>query len=497
MGCKDKSACSRVSSTIINGVDTLHDPSVAKELQKSLKNLHVVLEEATELLASLDFDAAIAALSSFRGKDEKFLKKLVKKIKEAQKVAGLAFFAESKAKVLILLDKRLKLALSIVQIGFSCTQVRQIRRVGVRLTAQFHDLNFVTDDTQEVYTDPDGAVPSDPVTDVKAEVSNQRLIVKWDSSGRPEGTKYEIKYHDTKHLTVICDGSSVALGSQRVQPWKNYSIQVRAINSAGASQWSYPPVYIRMNEGAPSCPSCLIVESITSSSLMISAENPPKEQCVTYVIVEKCIKASDDILQWVSEEHEINDGNDYVIRGLNFSTEYMIRVRYRNRFDVSQPSAPIAVRIEDMVPNQPTDFELIPRTLFSRSPKIQFRPPSVNCGAVRKYEIKITERISDSELTVFKSDLQGDQEPDGDSGLLSLPLAEMPFNIRDPTKSYDMVVSAVAKKVTAKGTGHLKIPAAEGSGSLEPTVLVVGPTMLAMKVDKPSFSMEFTDSDVY
>ena len=228
----------------INGVDTLHDPSVAKELQKSLKNLHVVLEEATELLASLDFDAAIAALSSFRGKDEKFLKKLVKKIKEAQKVAGLAFFAESKAKVLILLDKRLKLALSIVQIGFSCTQVRQIRRVGVRLTAQFHDLNFVTDDTQEVYTDPDGAVPSDPITNVKAEVSNQRLIVKWDSSGRPEGTKYEIKYHDTKHLTVICDGSSVALGSQRVQPWKNYSIQVRAINSAGASQWSYPPVYI-------------------------------------------------------------------------------------------------------------------------------------------------------------------------------------------------------------------------------------------------------------
>lgn len=164
---------------------------------------------------------------------------------------------------------------------------------------------------------------------------------------------------------------------------------------------------------------------------------------------------------------------------------------------VSQVHQSAAVRIEDMVPNQPTDFELIPRTLFSRSPKIQFRPPSVNCGAVRKYEIKITERISDSELTVFKSDLQGDQEPDGDSGLLSLPLAEMPFNIRDPTKSYDMVVSAVAKKVTAKGTGHLKIPAAEGSGSLEPTVLLVGPTMLAMKVDKPSFSMEFTDSDVY
>jgi hypothetical protein len=481
----------------INQVDTLQDPSVAKELHKSLNNLHVIMNEATELLASLNFEEAMAALKSFEGsKDEKFLKRLRRKLKEAKEVGELIFMAESKANILILLDKRLKLALSIVQIGFSCTQVRQIRRIGVRLTAEFHDLNFMTDDTQEVYTDPGGDVPSDSVTNVEAKVSSQRLIIKWDSSGRPEGTKYEIKYHDTKHLTVICDGSPVALGSQRVQPWKNYSIQVRAVNSAGASPWSYPPVYVRMNEGAPSCPSFLIVDMITSRSFMVSAEKPPKEQCVTHVIVEKCKKWSDnDILQWHSEEHEVNDDNNYVIRGLTFTMGYLIRIRYRNRFDVSQPSAPVAVRIEDMLPNQPTDFELIPRTIFSRSPKIQFRPPSVNRGAVHKYEIEITESISKSK--VFMSEIQGDTEPEGESGLLSLPLVDMPFNIRDPSTSYDMIVRAVAKKGKTTGTGRLVIPATEELGNLEPRVHVVGPTVLPLKVDKPSFSTEFTDSDVY
>ena len=366
----------------INQVDTIQDPSVAKELQKSLKNLHVILEEAVESLASLNFEEAKAALKSFEGKDEKFLKRIIKKLKLAKELAGLAFMAEDKVKVLVLLDKRLKLALFIVQIGFSCTQVRQIRCVGVRLTAEFHDLNFVTDDTQEVYTDPYGIVPSEAVTNVKAEVNSQRLIVKWDSTGdRPEGTKYEIKYHDTKHLTVICDGSPVALGSQRIQPWKNYSIQVRAVNSVGASPWSYPPVYVRMNEGAPCIPSFLLVESLTRTSLKVSTENPPKEQGVTHIIVEKCKKGCDsDVMQWDSEEHKVNDSDDYMIHGLDFTMDYLIRVRYRNRFDVSQPSAPVAVRIEDMLPNEPTDLKLIPYTLFSRIPEIQFKPPSESWG---------------------------------------------------------------------------------------------------------------------
>lgn len=398
-----------------------------------------------------------------------------------------------------MLDKRLKLALFIVQIGFSCTQVRQIRRVGVRLTAEFHDLNFVTDDTQEVYTDPYGIVPSDSVTNVKAEVSSQRLIVKWDSTGdKPEGTKYEIKYHDTKHLTVICDGSPVALGSQRIQPWKNYSIQVRAVNSAGASPWSYPPVYVRMSEGAPSIPSFLLVESITRTLLKVSTENPPKEQGVTHIIVEKCKKGCEsDIMQWDNEEHKVNDGDDCMIHGLDFTTDYLIRVRYRNQFDVSQPSAPVAVRIEDMLPNEPTDLKLIPYTLFSRTPVIQFKPPSVNRGAVDQYEIEIIETSSNS--AIFSGTVDGNQEPDKQSGLLSHPLRNTTINVRDPTKNYKMVVRAVAKKGKVVGTGCLEFPAAEGSSNVGPRVHFVDPTELVLKVNKPSFSTEFTDleTDVY
>lgn len=479
----------------INKVDTVHDPSVARELQTSLKNLEVILNEAIEALASLNFKEAMKALKSFEGKDEKFLKRIIKKLKQAKEVAELAFAAESKEKVLILLDKRLKLALFIVQIGFSCTQVRQVRRIGVRLTADFHDLNFVTDDTQEVYTDPYGVVPADSVTNVKAEVSSQRLIVKWDSSDSPEGTKYEIKYHDTKHLTVICNGSPVALGSQRIQPWKNYAIQIRAVNNAGASPWSYPPVYVRMNQGAPNSPSFLIVESITKTSLMVSTEKPPKEQSVTHIIVEYCKiekkEGDSDIMQWQNVECDINDKDDYMIHGLESTTEYFIRVRYRNQFDVSEPSAPVAVKIEDMLPSEPTDLKLV---RFSRPPKIQFKPPSVNRGAVQKYVIKIKEvsKTRDKEATkvslkTFLFEIDGNQEPDRQSGLLSQPLDMTIEN----TIRYDMVVRAIAKKGVTETTGSLEGRPSYGySGAVEERVEV-------LRVFEPEVSTEFSDFDIY
>ena len=481
----------------INQVDTVHDPSVARELQKSLKNLEVILSEAVELLASLDFKEAMKALKSFEGKDEKFLKRVIKKLKQAKEVAELAFTAESKEKVIYLLDKRLKLALFIVQIGFSCTQVRQVRRIGVRLMAEFHDLNFVTDDSQEVYTDPYGVVPADSVTNVKAEVSNQRLIVKWDSSDKPEGTKYEIKYHDTKHLTVICSGSPVALGSQRIQPWKNYAIQVRAVNNAGASPWSYPPVYVRMNQGAPNSPSFLIVESIARTSLEVSTENPPKEQCVTHVIVEYCKKEKKgdcDTLQWQNVEYEISDKDDFnqsVIHGLDFSTEYLVRVRYRNQFDVSEPSSPVAVRIEDMLPNEPTDLNL-KLACSGRPPEIQFKPPSVNRGAVQKYVVKIKEAMKIKEVKKVSSKtflfvIDGSQEPDKQTGLLSHPLDNMTI---ENTMKYDMQVCAVAKKGVTEATGWLTAQDPRYSYDYMPSVD-------ALRVFVPEVSTEFSDFDVY
>ena len=93
--------------------------------------------------------------------------------------------------------------------------------------------------------------------------------------------------------------------------------------------------------------------------------------------------------------------------------------------------------------------------------------------------------------------MKGNQEPDKQSGLLSHPLTNMTINVRDPTKSYVMVVRAVAKKGIATGTGCLEFPAAEGSTNVEPRVYLVDPTVLVLKVNNPSFSTEFTDLDVY
>ena len=65
----------------------------------------------------------------------------------------------------------------------------------------------------------------------------------------------------------------------------------------------------------------------------------------------------------------------------------MIRVRLRNKFDVSEPSSAVSIKIEDMLPNEPT---LIPGDeVFDLKPQIRFRRPSINPGGITKFEMTV------------------------------------------------------------------------------------------------------------
>lgn len=443
-------------------VDTLKDPRVASELQRGLGNLDTILEEIGETVASLDLNKAIEALMSFTGKEESFLKRLFRKVKQAKEVGQIVFTAEGKAKLLATLDQRLKLALSIVQIGFSCTQVRQIRHVGVSLTAGFRDLNFVTDDTLEIYTNPyDGGDIPKPVTDVKAEVNSQRLIVSWNDSP-PESSqpgtapKYEVRYHESKHLIVTCNKSPVALGSHRIKPWQDYAIQVRAVNSAGASSWSFPPVYVRMNEGAPTAPGLVVFETPTQRSLNVITEKPHEEQGVTHIIVEK-LRNRGNKFNWKMEEAELDADSDlceHTLTGLKGLMEYLVRVRFRNKFDVSAPSPAFAVRIMDMLPNEPTELELIPDDFDRPAPIIRFKPPSVNPGAVSKFliSLKETKASTTSELTV---EIDGSEKVDEETGFIMHTLPSGMLIDRSSETKYELMVRAVARRGTFEAVGEL------------------------------------------
>ena len=482
----------------IKSVDTLKDPRVSSELHRALGNLDLILEDVGEACASFDFGKAIEELKSFQGKDKKFLERLLNKVKQAKEVAEIALTAEGKARVLVVLDQRLKLALSIVQIGFSCTQVRQIRSFGVRLTTGFHDLNFATNDSLEVYTNPYGIEVPPAVTGVKAEVNNQRLIVDWNKA--PGSTRYEVRYHETKHLSLICNKSPVALGSQRVKPWQDYAVQVRAINDAGASSWSFPPIYIRMNEGAPSAPNFVIFEATTAHSLNISTDRPPEEQGVTDIIVEKLIKYSDDKVLWDCKESVIKDCCEHTLDGLDSATDYMIRVRFRNRFDVSEPSSTVSIKIEDMLPNEPTKLELIPGDeVFDLKPQIRFRRPSINPGAITKFEIEINERTRLSSKKILM-EVDARKELDNKSGILSLPL-DMSINHSTGFTDYKMAVRAVAKNGIMETVGRLSTPSSSSPDLSE--AIGVGPRVRTFALDKehlilvvsePEVSTTFTDS---
>ena len=253
----------------IESDDSLRDPKVYNEVQKALENLGSILEEVIETCASFDRKKALEALKSFEDTT------LWEKVKQAKKVAWLTFFAKGKIEALHqLIDQQLKLALSIVQMAFSCTQVKQVQQLEAHLTTEFQRLNFV-DSTIEVYENPNGVLPKS-VKFVKAKVSNQHLIVSWED-GEEEGhsPKFEVRYLENTYLHVTTAETSVAIGSRRIKPWQNYAIQVRAVNDAGASPWSFPPFYIRMTEGPPSRPTILTVEALKRQSLKVFPDKPP------------------------------------------------------------------------------------------------------------------------------------------------------------------------------------------------------------------------------
>ena len=480
----------------IRAVDTLKDPRVAGELQKALGNLDLILEDVAEACASFDFAKALAALKSFSGEDEGFLKRLLKKIRQAKELGDIVLSAEGKAKVLVVLDQRLKLALSIVQIGFSCTQLRQTKNLGVRLRTGFRELTYTPDDTLEIYTDPlNGSGVPKPVTNVKAEVNSQRLIIFWKGSSVEDdtaSTKYEVRYDEQKHSIVTCAKSPVALGSQRIEPWRDYTVQVRAVNDAGASRWSFPPVYVRMNEGAPNPPSFVVFEAVARTSLNVIAEEPPDEQAVTHVIVEK-LKAGSDQVQWDFEESKVDGDFEHTLRGLDPSTEYLIRARFRNRFDVSEPSAAVLVKINGMLPNEPLQLELFPgNDAVHLKPEIRFIPPTLNVGAIDKYVVKLKEKGSNA----ISFELDGSKEADRTTGVLSIPI-DMKIDPKSESMRYKMTVRAVAKKGSVKTVGYLSLPPKETPTNIlaQSALAVMTGFSSCLVVQDPKVSAVFTNPD--
>lgn len=371
------------------------------EMYTALSHLDGIMMDFWNACAECDIDNAIRKLKSFENKDKGFFKKLLRKTKELKNVVDVVVNAEKKASLLHTADRHLKTALAIVQIAFSLTQAKQIQHLEVH---QVEDFSFASN-TLEVYTNPTGDPPK-PVDSVRAEVSKQRLIVSWnwrDEEGEHAtgSIKYEVKYHDAKYLIVSSPEKSVALGSQRIKPWHDYAIQVRAVNGAGASPWSFPPYYVRMTEGAPSRPSLQNVKATTRQSVKVITWKPPTEQGVTYVYVEKRTKKQPLDVTWIRERFEFNEHGEYPLMNLDPETEYLVRVRFQNKFDVSESSAEIPFNIDTMLHSQPENLKM-KWSDMSTLTTVEFKPPSVNPGTVVEYNLKVTDPKSGTEVYVDK-----------------------------------------------------------------------------------------------
>ena len=305
------------------------------------------------------------------------MRRLINKVKKAKEVLEIGLFAEQKMDVLHELDKRLKLALSILQVAFSYTHAKDLKQLAVELT--------LADKTAEVYTNPDGDPPENKLESITASVNQQRLVVRWEDKDTKSfsAKKYEVSYSETNHLSISSADTRVAIGLQRIRPWQNYAIQVRVVTDTGASPWSFPPVYVRMNEGPPNRPVIDTIDAIDQRSLRISAETPPDEQAVEKVWVEYRLETE---MKW----HRFwwnKVRSSYRIEELEHAKEYVIRMRYANKFSVSTPSGEIPFNISKMLPAEPTDFKIS----YLTKTWVSFR--QANFGAISKYQVKLSGNI--------------------------------------------------------------------------------------------------------
>ena len=357
--------------------DAFQDYLAHGEIHAALKNLDPILTETCEMCIDLDLEQAIKTLKDFQGEDEKFLRRMYNKVKKAKEVLEIALSADQKMDVLHEFDKRLKLALSILQVAFSYTHAKDLKKLAVELT--------LADKIVEVYANPDGDPPKNKLESITASVDQQRLVVRWEDKDTESfsAKKYEVSYSETNRLSISSADTRVAIGLQRIRPWQNYAIQVRVVTDTGASPWSFPPVYVRMNEGPPNRPVIDTIDAVDKHCLRITAETPPDEQAVEKVWVEYRLE-TEMTWHWLRWDRVFSS---YSIKKLEHAKEYVIRMRYTNKFSVSTPSGEIPFKISKMIPAEPTDLKIS----YLTKPSVSFR--QANFGAISKYQVQLSGNI--------------------------------------------------------------------------------------------------------
>ena len=246
-----------------------------------------------------------------------------------------------------------------------------------------------------------------PITRPEVTVDGELMVVKWCDDQNPTDSveRYEVQYDDQKDMIVpgkpqdlkISNESNkfaLSIGPPKIIPGQLYTIQVRAANSQGPSEWSDQCVF-RYKKGPPNKPKKpeVTVNSPTEVIVMVNkleekdTNGSPVHQCVVEWIADDDNSSEWERLVCALERHRDSDTKKFSIKQLMPDTMYRFRVRMVNEAGESHPSDVSEVLTTQLIPGPPQELRISCKRTDTTI-KIRWKVPTTNPQAVDKYEVQ-------------------------------------------------------------------------------------------------------------
>ena len=243
------------------------------------------------------------------------------------------------------------------------------------------------------------------VTNVNVKPSGEYLVVSWNDEANEnlQIKKYQIRLNRSNLIVEReCEpwnASVVIRIADRVKPWSEYSVQVRAVNDAGRGTWSEPAVDGLMDLSPPTKPCVRITSAPTSTSVSFQIDRPELYtlQEITHCVIKKrTIHPPSIRMGWEREEVAFVFGDKYTdsvktvhAHDLQTRVRYKFQISLRNQWGESEPSLlEMTHPIAGMRPGSPRKIFFAKESRTHDEVWVTWKPPKINVGSIDHYVIE-------------------------------------------------------------------------------------------------------------
>lgn len=236
------------------------------------------------------------------------------------------------------------------------------------------------------------------VTDVVAEPNGPYLMISWkdcDENASREVNKYKIMLQSATdpdfRIHLLSETCKVRI-TEKVKPWEEYNVQVRAVNKVDYGPWSEPLYNIVMNQSPPTRPRLNDISynaiSHTSLYIMIQRKQEHNKQQVTQCNLEQFHTNEDK----VCSSYPFFDHTNtlaMLIRIPIGGQQRKYRLKYVNQWGESLPTEELTTPIiSSLIPGKPHNVRCIEEASTTTEVWLTWEQPKTNIGAVDSFKVE-------------------------------------------------------------------------------------------------------------